>query len=207
MLGKVVNSYSWLWYKDRDIAIKEMDKSLIKYNETGVPIDIRPFFDKDLEEPCSDKEIEYIFNSKKYVGRYFLDSNKNPRSKISFPRNLILEIRKCLFTKEEHIINKSSKIQLPELRFVKNVNNDGSIFFNLEVLDYEFYSFLDFPEKNYLKVNGNICSICGLKVLDEYGLIKESCIGYYTNPVISKNIPICYNCKRIQEANNITIIR
>lgn len=207
MLGKTIDSYSWLWYKDKDIAIKEMDKSLIKYNETGVPIDIRPFFDKDLEEPGSDKEIEYYFNSKKYVGRYFLDSNNNPRSKISFPGNLISEIRKCLFTKEEHIINRNPNIYLPELRFVKNIKADGSISFNIEVLDYEFYSFLDFTEKNYLKVNGNICSICGLKVLDKYGPIKESCIVYYTNPVIGKNIPICCNCKRIQEANNITIIR
>ena len=67
--GKMfVESYSWMVRNETD-AVKHTDLSTFNNHGTGIPIDIRLFFDIEKMQPGENRKIELILNGKTYYAR------------------------------------------------------------------------------------------------------------------------------------------
>lgn len=115
--NKVFNSWELL---SEDILLKTVDKSVFLYNGTGVPMNIRSFFDNSLGRG-EQKLIKLVHKDKEYLANFQLDNLENPRSRIIWKadfRDLIKDTLPeyyDLFSTLQDIMG----INLPKIRFEK----------------------------------------------------------------------------------------
>ena len=132
------SSHSWTLVS-ASIAIKEVDKSLIKEKKTGVPKDIAHFFEQTKKMASGDKlPITCIFNGKAVeaklecvAGRFRIDSIPTPKG-LSLDDQLVFEkkgdeIHIEFLTERRELqeatteTEKSVKVRLKQAKFRRNV--------------------------------------------------------------------------------------
>lgn len=85
-------SHSWTIVTD-DIAVKIMDKSSFLHNGTGIPQEIRRFFDVDDLDKGDKLGVTLIYKNFLFDAHIIFDKMKNPRSKLLWSKALSNAIR------------------------------------------------------------------------------------------------------------------
>ncbi|MGX5623680.1 HNH endonuclease [Bacillus cereus] len=84
---KEISKHSWA-LKSNNIAMKKMDKSSFINNETGIPIDIRSFFEIDVMKGNSNFQITLEFMNQDYLARIRKGLGEKARTKLLWPSKL-----------------------------------------------------------------------------------------------------------------------
>ncbi|HDR7066655.1 MULTISPECIES: HNH endonuclease [Bacillus] len=84
---KEISKHSWA-LKSNNIAMKKMDKSSFINNETGIPIDIRSFFEIDVMKENSNFQITLEFMKQDYLARIRKGLGEKARTKLLWPSKL-----------------------------------------------------------------------------------------------------------------------
>ncbi|HBF7178023.1 TPA: restriction endonuclease, partial [Clostridioides difficile] len=124
----IVDSWELL---DEKIALKTIDKSTLKHNRTGVPIEIRHFFEINNLGKNEKKNVNFRYDDNYYSAVIEMDKLENPRSRIIWKskfRDLLRNIFPKYYEKflEDEIEGKTN---LPKIRFVKFDSNNFDIEF------------------------------------------------------------------------------
>ncbi len=212
--------YSWSIIENNAIY-KTMDKSFYTTGVTGIPVDIRWFFNcqKYTEE---DVEIGLWYKEKRYEGRieFFSDAiNKRTRmyTKKFFTenKNEILKYNCIMFSRineNEYLIKLFNNEEILEdtmdnpfeTKIIVNNNNCKQIAYYTTK-----YERLNSIRDEVIKVHGLNCEICGFNFEKKYGHFGEKFIDiHHLKPIYNLNesiepnierdfISICTNCHRI----------
>ncbi|MED0986682.1 hypothetical protein [Bacillus paramycoides] len=89
---KEISKHSWT-LKSNNIAIKKMDKSPFINNETGIPIDIRAFFEIDVMKEDSIFQITLEFMKQDYPARIRKGLGEKARTKLLWSSKLTEYVR------------------------------------------------------------------------------------------------------------------
>jgi len=119
-------SRSWTIVSPR-VAVKVMDKSAFLHHGTGIPIDIRRFFDIEDFESGQRKKLTLIYEDKQYDASIVFDKMEKPRSRLfwSIPLSNVLKLN---FNKEYLAFMNSTEIKNElKMKFVKHSNQEYEI--------------------------------------------------------------------------------
>ena len=203
----IVESYSWT-IVDENTAIERTDHSLFNNGVTGIPIQIRFFFEVDNMEPGSTKNVTLVLNDKQYNAKIHRDNASSKRTRMSWEKQLT----NCFNSLFQFVV-KTKKY--PELIFEKN----DSCHYTLSFRESHFETGDDDSRDNYLEnyvyepdtegkkkviytttyersksnrdaaiqLHGTICSICGFDFEKTYGEIGRGFIEvHHIKPLFSK---------------------
>ncbi len=226
-------SYSWLI--DGDIAVKEIDKSVVDHHGTGIPQDIREYWNCENMKEGEKKKVVLEFNGIEYLAHIELREN---RTKLLWYSNLKDAAELELFSDEEtrrllkpyilfSKINKDKygvEIVSQGIEFdkVKNITVDSSCY--VEGRQKVYYSTK--YERNgkcrqqAIEIHGCKCSVCGFDFEMVYGELGTGYIEiHHKKPLYSLEeeivvdprtdlAPVCSNCHRMlhRRRNRITTI-
>lgn len=84
---KELSKHSWA-LKSNNIAMKKMDKSCFINNETGIPIDIRSFFEIDVMKENSNFQITLEFMKQDYLATIRKGLGEKARTKLLWSSKL-----------------------------------------------------------------------------------------------------------------------
>lgn len=124
----IVDSWELL---DEKIALKTIDKSTLKHNGTGVPIEIRHFFEINNLGKNEKKNVNFKYNDNYYSAVIEMDKLENPRSRIIW-KSKFRDLLRSIFPEyyEKFLENKiEGKTNLPKIRFIKLDSNNFNIEF------------------------------------------------------------------------------
>jgi len=79
-------SYSWKILSNL-VAIKRMDKSSFLHHGTGIPIEIRSFFDIDTMKVGDKRQIVLSYGTTKYPAHFEMVNKENPRTRLLWRSN------------------------------------------------------------------------------------------------------------------------
>lgn len=215
------NNKVYSWYIIEFNAIyKKMDKSFYSSGVTGIPVDIRWFFDLK-DESNKKKPIGLWYNGIRYEG--VLDYYSGVYNK-----------RTRLFTKKFYVFNRDTILKYNNIMFSKI--NDGEYLIKLfnddiesDVIENPFETRVLFKDGNSTKIayyltkferqhdireqvikyHGTKCEICGFDFEEQYGALGRNFIDiHHIRPVYDLNnntipnpdkdfISICTNCHRM----------
>lgn len=116
---------------DEKIALKTIDKSTLKHNGTGVPIEIRHFFEINNLGKNEKKNVNFRYNDDCYSAVIEMDKLENPRSRIIW-KSKFRDLLRNIFPKyyEKFLEGKiEENTNLPKIRFVKLDSNNFDIEF------------------------------------------------------------------------------
>ncbi|WP_459195785.1 HNH endonuclease [Wukongibacter baidiensis] len=113
-------SYSWTIISN-NVFIKEMDKSTFLHSGTGIPSDIREFFNIQHMVKGERKNIRLIYDGIEYEAVIEMDNLANPRSRIIWKREFA-DLVKKEFPKIFNIHHKNlkSEYEQPKIRFERD---------------------------------------------------------------------------------------
>lgn len=132
----VIESYSWTVLNNQ-VAIKKLDKSAFHHNGTGIPVDIRSFFNIDGLTKGESKSSILIFNGKMYQGvfRSKRDSAPNARTQLHWHSDFASVLQSELPKWYDLFRNDSAEIDnTPELRFSRTEKDNEYL---ISILDFE----------------------------------------------------------------------
>ncbi|MCR0176101.1 HNH endonuclease [[Clostridium] innocuum] len=231
-LGKF---YSWE-ILNKNVALKQCDKSLFEYAESGIPIQIRNFFEISSLSQGEALKIELVFDNQVYEGVLLSTNDGNiGRTKIRWGNDLKDKFREQL----------RDVVQFPLLKFEK-VNskkyNIAIIYLNEEVINRDIENNLEtvviknnldgnkkliYTTKyerniqnrlNAIKIHGVTCQICGFNFEEKYGEYGKDYIEvHHIKPlhtleeemVINPEtdlICVCANCHRMIHRNKNEVL-
>jgi hypothetical protein len=216
--------YSWEII-NMNVAIKLTDKSVFDYNQTGIPIEIRPFWNAEGLGMGQTLNICLSYGGKKYKAHIQMDNSSLLRTKLLWPKDL---------TRHLHYENG-----FPYMRFEKGEDNnylidfiyetdeenlelDGSdIWYKVSTDDtmgvegrrIEYYtSKYERNRKNRdeaIKIHGLRCSVCNFCFQEKYGDLGQGFIEiHHIKPLFSLEEevkinpgtdlrPVCSNCHKM----------
>jgi 5-methylcytosine-specific restriction protein A len=164
-----ISSHSWTIINS-EIASKKTDKSLFLHNGTGIPFDIREFFQLTVVQPGDRKEIILRLNDQQYKAIIETDKQKNPRTRLLWKSDLVSKI-KSMFP---NIVKSfEGSLQLPE-------NTPDMVF--LKTSDFEF----DILFTDAIQFKAVVNDIKSDEIENE-GPIKEGKIKYYYGKRYERN--------------------
>ena len=185
-----IKSYSWTVY-DEETASKQTDMSVFKNHGSGIPIEIRFFFEIDSFNSGDKKEITLILNDKEYAAKLERTRSSTQVTRIMWHSDLSDKFNRLfpfVLKNEQYPILNFFKIDSDhyEISFVDSVYEN--IIFNLEddcieskVVTYskkegkkiEFYTTkYERSPKNRsdaVKIHGTKCMVCGFDFGEYYG--------------------------------------
>ncbi|RXJ13456.1 HNH endonuclease [Bacillus albus] len=134
---KEISKHSWA-LKSNNIAIKKMDKSSFINNETGIPVDIRSFFEIDVRKENSNFQITLEFMKQDYVTKIRKGLGKRARTKLLWPSKLTEYVQ----TKYPDIYEKfrrNNKVEdnVPYMIFKKIDKKSYTVSFSTSLEEYE----------------------------------------------------------------------
>lgn len=119
--------FSWTILSDR-VFIKEMDRSTFLHNGSGIPKDVKKYFNIEKMKKGERKEVKLIYGKKNYDAIIEMDTQPNPRSRIIWKSdfaNLIKHKLSDWFYIYSH--SKDTGDDVSKMRFEKD-SYDSSIF-------------------------------------------------------------------------------
>lgn len=127
-------SYSWKILSNL-IAVKQMDKSSFLHHGTGIPIEIRSFFDIDSLSVGDKKQITLSYGTKSFVAHFEMLNENNPRTRLLWKSDF-QKLMQTKFPEWVDYFNRNGKktSDTPTLKFLKkNIANEYDVEFNSEL--------------------------------------------------------------------------
>ncbi|PKL64976.1 MAG: hypothetical protein CVV32_05335 [Methanomicrobiales archaeon HGW-Methanomicrobiales-3] len=125
--------YSWKILSNL-IAVKQMDKSSFLHHGTGIPIEIRSFFDIDSLSVGDKRQIALSFRTKSFVAHFEMLNENNPRTRLLWKSDF-QKLIQTKFPEWVEYFNRNGKktSDTPTLKFLKkNIANEYEVEFNSE---------------------------------------------------------------------------
>lgn len=185
-MQKLGRFYSWEIINEK-IALKQCDKSLFKYAESGIPIQVRHFFEITSLNQGEIKKIELFFENQAYEGVLFaINDGSIGRIKIRWEKNLKEKLWKQLRNKNQFPLLKFEKVNRNKYNLEMIYVNKEAIIRDIEndLETVEIGNYLDGNKKviyttkyersiqnrlNAIKIHGVTCQICGFNFEETYG--------------------------------------
>ena len=219
--------YSWEIINEK-IALKQCDKSLFEYAESGIPIQVRHFFEITSLNQGEIKKIELIFENQVYAGVLLaINDGSIGRTKIRWENNLKEKLWEQLRHKSQFPLLKFEKVNRNKYNLEMIYVNEEAIIRdiknNLETIEIKKY--LDGNKKliyttkyerniqnrlNAIKIHGVTCQICGFNFEETYGEYGKDYIEIKPLHTLEEKmiinpetdlICVCANCHRIIHRN------
>lgn len=125
-------SYSWKILSNL-VAIKQMDKSSFLHHGTGIPIEIRSFFDIDSMKVGDKRQIVLSYRTTNFVAHFEMVNENNPRTRMLWKSDF-QKVIQTRFPEWFDFFNRHGKKSndTPTLKFVKKTAaNEYDIEFNI----------------------------------------------------------------------------
>ena len=204
-MGERGNFYSWEIIDDIT-AIKNCDKSFFEHNSSGVPTEIRWFFDfKDIQNG-EQRPLILIYKGDEYKAH--IESSKLSRTRIRWKADLKKEFDVAL---KDYRIKSEKENGYPSLEFKKTNSNSYEVkFIELDLLNDESIKPLETIEtenevegkqkkiyttkyeRSYknrekaIKIHGTRCMVCDFDFEEAYGELGKDFIEvHHTKPLYS----------------------
>lgn len=199
--------YSWEIISDK-IAIKNCDKSFFEHRVSGIPKEIRWFFNVENIQKGERIEITLIYEGKKYKANIEMNNFGSLRTRIIWINDLKKEFDEILI-KYRGQSDKNS--EYPSIQFIKLSENIYKVeFIDLDLLnDYEInpletietdhgvegkkvriyttkYERNPANRKEAIKIHGTRCMVCDFDFEEVYGELGKDFIEvHHTKPLFS----------------------
>lgn len=204
-MGETGKFYSWEII-DEITAIKNCDKSFFEHNSSGVPTEIRWFFDfKDIQNG-EQRPLILIYKGDEYKAH--IESSKLSRTRIRWKADLKKEFDVAL---KDYRIKSGKENGYPSLEFKKTNSNSYEVkFIELDLLNDESINPLETIEtenevegkqkkiyttkyeRSYknrekaIKIHGTRCMVCDFDFEEAYGELGKDFIEvHHTKPLYS----------------------
>jgi len=117
-------SHSWKIISDTTIT-KQMDKSSFKHHGTGIPVDIRHFFDIDSMKVGERREIVLSQGILSYIAHLEMLNEKNPRTRLIWRVDLESTIQSTFPVWSKYFdTNTKTHASTPVMKFIKTPSKD-----------------------------------------------------------------------------------
>lgn len=197
---------------------KEIDQSVIKYNQTGIPIQLRKYWGVEALGRGFKKEIALNFNHKEYLSYIQMENSERMRTKMYWPSELTRQIAERKFAKwiNFHYDTEAWKVELINDENSEEEIKEGN--FEVEIWVKEgkkiayftnHYERNDKLRKEAIRHHGLTCSCCKMNFGEKYGEWGEGFIEiHHVKPLSSLDkeeivqadtdlVPVCSNCHRM----------
>lgn len=104
----LLRSHSWKVFRE-SIAIKELDKSTFLHHGTGIPQEIRGFFNAIDMKRGERREVVLQYKQRVYQARLEMDKHSSPRSRLLWKADFSETIRNQFPQAYSHFLNKGEK--------------------------------------------------------------------------------------------------
>lgn len=211
------NIFSWVIIDDLTVQ-KEIDQSVIKYNQTGIPIQLRKYWGVEALGRGLRKEIILNFNHKEYFSYIQMENSERMRTKMYWPSELTRQISARKFVKwiSFHYDRDAWKVE-----FINDENSEEEIKegnFEVEIFGKEGKKVVYFTNryernsklrKEAIRLHGLTCSCCKMNFREKYGEWGEGFIEiHHVKPLSALDkeeivhadtdlVPVCSNCHRM----------
>lgn len=161
-----LKSYSWEVISE-DVVIKELDKSAFLHHGTGIPKDVRGFFNATDMERGERREIILEYRRNVYHARLEMDKQSSPRSRLLWKADFSEIIRNRFPSVYSYFLHDEDELfsEIPKLRFEKRSNNsDGYSVECLSLIDSKvLIDDLESEETEWyeLRTEGNLVNYYG----------------------------------------------
>lgn len=206
-MGDARKFYSWEIINDT-VAIKKCDKSFFEHRGSGVPKEIRWFFNAENISRGERMEINLLYESKKYKAHIEMNNFGSLRTRIIWIQDLKKEFDDILI---KYSGQSEKNDQYPSIKFIKLSENCYKVeFIDLDELnDYEVnpletietehgvegkkvkiyttkYERDPANRKEAIKIHGTRCMVCDFDFEEVYGELGKDFIEvHHTKPLYS----------------------
>jgi 5-methylcytosine-specific restriction enzyme A len=181
------------------IAVKEMDKLSFLHKGTGIPMDMRYFFDLGDMEKGEKRITTLIYNDSQFEGHFIMDKTDNPRTRLFWSGDLAKAILNDF--PDEYIGFKNGTLAESniQMRFTNRNDNEYEVFIASEIDSKQLQKYIkdiesEVSEEDYyyqdgairyyygkryernpinrqkaIEIHGTICMACGFNFEDVYG--------------------------------------
>lgn len=223
--------YSWII--NGDIAVKEIDKSVIDYQGTGIPHGIRKFWNAENMEPGSRKPVTLVMDDTTFSAK--LEMRKN-RTRLFWHADFRDAAKFGIYADE-----KSRVILKPYILFKRIENSQYGVDILSKGIEFEKFDkvpkhlscYLEGGRKVYytskyerkarcrqqaIQIHGYKCVVCGFDFREVYGDLGTGYIEiHHKKPLYSLEdeieinpetdlAPVCSNCHRMLHRRRDRII-
>lgn len=206
-MGDTGKFYSWEIVSDV-IAIKNCDKSFFEHRGSGVPKEIRWFFDCENVQNGEQIPLILIYNDKQYNAHIEMESSKHSRTRIFWKPDLKKEFNEVL---KDYRLKLGKEDGYPSINFTKIFGNTYEVeFIGLDLLNDDNINPLETIEiengvegkrkkiyttkyerssenrKKAIKIHGTRCMVCDFDFEEVYGELGKDFIEvHHTKPLSS----------------------
>lgn len=216
--------YSWEVINQK-VVLKQTDKSVFDYNQTGIPIEIRSFWDAEGLKKGERVDLCLSYKRKLYPAYIQMENSSRLRTKLFWTRELI----RCIHHESEfpymRFEKKEKGIYYMDLIYERNTNDavidDDVKWYEVvrnapgglegRAITYFTTKYERNPKnrKAAIKIHGLRCKVCGFDFQERYGILGEGFIEiHHVKPLSSLNEvveinpetdlrPVCSNCHRM----------
>ncbi|SFG72786.1 5-methylcytosine-specific restriction enzyme A [Priestia megaterium] len=123
----MLRSHSWEVI-DEKVAIKELDKSAFLHHGTGIPKEVRRFFNATDMKRGERREILLEYEQRVYHARLEMDKHPSPRSRLLWKADFSEEIRNQFPNVHSHFLNKGDQLlsEVKKFRFEKVASSSNT---------------------------------------------------------------------------------
>lgn len=202
---------SWTVYTEQ-IATKKIDKSAIKYNGTGIPVDVRRFFDCESFRPGDKHTIKLLHQSDPYEA--YIEMNQSGRTRLFWRGSDLQKVFGSLYPEfVASVLNEGKINDGPIMTFSKTDKDTYELFFsksaqiaailqdiNIEQMEYipvkegrvTYYYGKRFERslvnrERAIKIHGCKCRACGFDFEKVYGDRGKDFIEVHHNKPLHVN--------------------
>lgn len=206
-MGEIGRFFSWEII-DEITAIKNCDKSFFEYRGSGVPREIRWFFDSENLQNGEQKPLILIYENNEYNAHIEMESSQLSRTRMFWKSDLKKEFDGVL---KDYRLKSGKENGYPSIKFTKIFGNTYEVeFIGLDLLNDESINSLETIEienrvegkrkkiyttkyernpknrKEAIKIHGTRCMVCDFDFEEVYGEFGKDFIEvHHTKPLYS----------------------
>ena len=208
-MGETGKFYSWEII-DEITAIKNCDKSFFQHRGSGVPKEIRWFFDSEDIQNGEQKPIILIYKDNEYKAHIEMESSNLSRTRMFWKSDLKKEFDEVL---KDYRLNSGKENGYPSIKFTKIFGNTYEVeFIGLDLLNDDNINPLETIEienRVAIKIHGTRCMVCDFDFEEVYGELGKDFIEvHHTKPLYTLEeemdinpeedlVCLCSNCHRM----------
>ncbi|MEB2492941.1 HNH endonuclease [Peribacillus frigoritolerans] len=137
------------------VAIKEMDKSSFLHKGTGIPVDIRRFFEIENMEKGEKRSTTFIYNDTQFEAHFIMDRTESQRTRLFWAGNMAEAIRGHFPVQYEGFKDGTLTQSKLKMKFTKYSDNE----YGVEIMknwyvpgEFDYISYnSSFSNKEYVK--------------------------------------------------------
>ncbi|MDQ0201072.1 HNH endonuclease [Neobacillus ginsengisoli] len=141
------------------VAVKEMDKSSFLHKGTGIPMDIRYFFEIENMEKGEKRRTTLIYSDTQYEANFIMDKIDNPRTRLLWAGDFAKAIRDDFPVEYEGFKEGTLTKSKLKMKFTKYSDNEFEVHIASEIIEnsavpgeFDYIQFnRSFSKKEYVK--------------------------------------------------------